>query len=94
MLPVLRHGAGDCHAPVGLAMTVVVVTLSRFAGGAVVDLQCTAERHGGRSLHEIPEFPKPRIPYAERIPATGRAVLLDCRQAQSPSHEFSPVRRA
>ena len=34
-----------------LAMTVVVVTLSRFAGGAVVDLQCTAERHGGRSLH-------------------------------------------
>ena len=25
----------------------------------------TAERHGGRSLHEIPEFPKPRIPYAE-----------------------------
>ena len=34
-----------------LAMTVVVVTWSPFAGGAVVVLQCTAERHRGRSLH-------------------------------------------
>ena len=34
-----------------LAMTVVVVTLSCFAGSAVVDLQCTAERHEGHSLH-------------------------------------------
>ena len=34
-----------------LAMTVVVVTLSHFAGGAVVIPDRTAERHGGRSLH-------------------------------------------
>ena len=44
--------------------------------------------------------PTVRIPYAERILATGRAVLLDCRQVKSIRHEFvsghcppaSPVR--
>ena len=41
-----------------LAMTVVVVTWSRFAVSAVVDLQCTAERHGGRSLHDEPKIRK------------------------------------
>ena len=37
-------------------------------------------------------FPTVRIPYAERKLATGREVLLDCRQANSIRHEFeSPV---
>ena len=43
-----------------------------------------------------PPFPEKRgifhtncsFQYAERILATGRAVLLDCRQATSTSHEF------
>ena len=50
----------------------------------------TAERHGGRSLHEIPKFHTPRIPYAERILATGREVLLVLNQVTSTRHEFVP----
>ena len=34
-------------------------------------------------------FPTVRIPYAERKLATGREILLDCRQAQPTSHEFT-----
>ena len=45
------HGAGDCHAPVGLAMTVEDGGWSRFAGSAVVGPNRTEERHRGRSLH-------------------------------------------
>ena len=50
----------------------------------------TAERHGGRSLHGIPKFHTPRIPYAERILATGREVLLVLNQVTSTRHEFVP----
>ena len=34
--------------------------------------------------------PTVRIPYAEREPATGREVLLDCRQAKSTRPELAP----
>ena len=50
----------------------------------------TAERHGGRSLHGIPKFHTPRIPYAERKLATGREVLLVLNQVTSTRHEFVP----
>ena len=41
----------------GLAMTEVDDGWSRFAGGAVIGPNRTAERHGGRSLHIIPVPP-------------------------------------
>ena len=40
------------------------------------------------AVHEQIPFPICQIRYAEREPATGRAVLLDCHQARSNSHEF------
>ena len=63
-----------------------------------------AERRGRRSLRS--DFHTPggtvnacsrhldiknvRIPYAERMLATGREILLDYRRAQPTSHEFGP----
>ena len=69
----------------GLAMTEVDGGWSRFAGGTVVIPNRTAERIGRKN----PPFPEKRgislyncsSRYAERKLATGRAVLLDYRQA-------------
>ena len=64
-----------------LAMTEGDGGWSRFAVGAVIITDCTAERHGGRSLQrkkspdsgESGDFPlKSLIQYAERKPATSR----------------------
>ena len=38
------HGAGDCHAPMGLAMTVVGVGWSLFSGGAEIGPNCNSTK--------------------------------------------------
>ena len=63
-----------------LAMTVVVVTWSRFAGGAVVIPDRTAERHGGRSLHDETKIRK-KSPDSEE-------------SGDFPYNLFVPIRRA
>ena len=91
-------GAGDSHGALPLGMTVVVVTWSRFAGGAVVIPGRTAERHRGRSLQrKKPPILENRgflhlncsFQYAEREPATSRAgpmVLFDHRPTRTNWH--------
>ena len=63
-----------------LAMTVIVVTLSPFAGGAVVIPDRTAERHGGRSLHDESKMCK-------KSPDSGES-------GDFPYKLFVPIRRA
>ena len=76
----------EIATPYGLAMTEVVVTWSRFAAGAVVVPDHTAERSMPVpyiGMQKIPRFRRiggfpikiARITYAERKLATGRAVL-------------------
>ena len=47
------HGAGDCHAPVGLAMTAVDGGWSYFAGSAAVVPDRTAERSGSLAIDAL-----------------------------------------
>ena len=73
-------GDTDCHAPMGLAMTVVV------GGWSFCFRWRSTHFVGGGSAAR----PMVRISYAEREPATGREVLLDFHEARSTRPELAP----
>ena len=64
--------------------------LTSLVGGGSAARPTGGQKRTAPAVHEQIPFPTCQIRYAEREPATGRAVLLDDTAAQSNRPELSP----